>query len=491
VEPTISHRWHHLLDLPPGHESLASTELRTLKEVWDEQRESLESTGGMREFMERLRREWAIETGVIERVYSLDRGITELLIERGIDANLIASDATDRDPHLVAEIIRDHEAVVEGLFAFIGGDRELTTAYIKELHSAFCRHQTMVTGRNQFGNVRQVPLVKGVYKTLPNNPTRPDGSIHEYCPPEHVASEMDRLLELHHDHVLEGVAPEVEAAWLHHRFSQIHPFQDGNGRVARALASLVFIKAGWFPLTVTRDRRERYIRALEKADESDLAPLVDLFASIHRRAFTNALGIASTVRREERLDQVIDSIRDAFEARASELRGKWERAKETAGALLVGARDRLESVAGRLHREVGPYTGTQGFFADSEPDRGARGHYFRYQVIETAKRLDYFANLTGYHAWARLVLRAPEQAEILVSLHGLGREYRGVMAASMCFFRREQTEEQDRQITDIFPLCNDVFQTNYREDLSAAQARFSEWLDQGLVEALEIWRKGF
>ena len=35
-------------------------------------------------------------------------------------------------------------------------------------------------------------------------------------------------------------AREIEATWLHHRFTQIHPFQDGNGRVARALASLVF-----------------------------------------------------------------------------------------------------------------------------------------------------------------------------------------------------------------------------------------------------------
>lgn len=58
--------------------------------------------------------------------------------------------------------------------------------------------------------------------------------------------------------VLDGemeVSPEVEAAWLHHRFTQIHPFQDGNGRIARLLASLVFIKAGWFPLVVTRDDR--------------------------------------------------------------------------------------------------------------------------------------------------------------------------------------------------------------------------------------------
>jgi hypothetical protein len=41
------------------------------------------------EFEKRLRREWAIETGIIEDVYTLDRGVTRILIEKGIDAALI------------------------------------------------------------------------------------------------------------------------------------------------------------------------------------------------------------------------------------------------------------------------------------------------------------------------------------------------------------------------------------------------------------------
>jgi len=77
---------------------------------------------------------------------------------------------------------------------------------------------------------------------------------------------MDRLIAMHLEHDQQGVPPEIEAAWLRHRFSQIHPFQDGNGRVARALASLVFIKAGSFPLTVTGDDRNRYIGCLQIAD---------------------------------------------------------------------------------------------------------------------------------------------------------------------------------------------------------------------------------
>src|SRR5439155_10088547 len=119
--------------------------------------------------------------------------------------------------------------------------------------------------------------------------------IHEYAPPEQVASEMDRLIELHTAHLAQGVVPETEAAWLHHRFAQIHPFQDGNGRVARCLATLIFLKADWFPLVITRDHRERYIDALESADHEDLAGLIRLFATLQKQAFVKALGLSAQV----------------------------------------------------------------------------------------------------------------------------------------------------------------------------------------------------
>src|ERR1051326_5540636 len=108
--------------------------------------------------------------------------------------------------------------------------------------------------------------------------------MHQYCPPEHVESEMDRLLALHAEHEKKGVPVEIAAAWLHHRFTQIHPYQDGNGRVARALANLLFIKAGWFPVVVTRDDRPEYIDTLEVADEGDLRSLVLFFNQIQKRA---------------------------------------------------------------------------------------------------------------------------------------------------------------------------------------------------------------
>ena len=285
----VGHSWRPIADLPDDWRRLADSGLRQLADDWCEHREKHGETGAIADLNERLRREWAIETGLIERVYTLTRGITEVLIEHGLREELIPSSATDRDPGLVFDMIRDHATAVDGLFDFVKQERLLSTSYVKELHSVLLTHQETASARDVFGRRVEMPLTRGEYKKRPNNPVRPDGLVHEYCPPEHVASEMDRLLAMHLEHGERGVPPEVEAAWLHHRFTQIHPFQDGNGRVARSLATLVMIRAGWFPLVVTDAGRPDYIDALELADAGDLGPLARLFADIQRQAFEGAL----------------------------------------------------------------------------------------------------------------------------------------------------------------------------------------------------------
>jgi hypothetical protein len=490
AELDVAFRWAPIEDLPSGYESLASPELRHLALVWEEQRVLLAESAALGDFNQRLQREWAIETGVIEGVYSLDVGVTELLIERGIDASLIEGSDTPDDPHLVAAIIRDHLSGVESLFDFVSRRRDLSVGYVKELHALMTQHQESVMAMDQFGRMFETPLLRGEFKKLPNNPRRPDGRLHEYAPPEHVDSEMDRLVELHHEHTQKDVSPELEAAWLHHRFTQIHPFQDANGRVARALASLILIRAGWFPLLVTRNDRGRYIDALEEADAGSLGALVGLFARAQRKSIVGALSIAGDVLRRERVDQVIEDTRDLLQRRREELTRQWQRALDTANDLQTVASDRFEGLADRIEHEVGPYFEDFRARSESEPFGGPRDFWFRRQIIETAKTLDYFANPGVYRSWVRLVLRTNAQSEVLLSFHGIGHEYRGVLAVSMCFFRRAETETGEREVTDVAAVSDEVFQINYQESSEDARPRFQSWMEQGLARALEAWRQG-
>ena len=229
-------KWQPIEDLPLNWRELANTELPPLVTVWNDQAERLRNSGEFRTYMEKLQREIAIETGIIERLYTIDRGVTRLLIEQGINESLIPHGSTDRPVKQVVAMIKDQENAVEGLFDFVGGQRTLSTSYIKQLHQLLTQNQESTEALVQSTNqIVRVDLLRGDWKQWPNNPMRPDGSVYEYCPPEQVASQMDELVMLHVQHNAGNVSPEIEAAWLHHRFAQIHPFQDGNGRVARCI----------------------------------------------------------------------------------------------------------------------------------------------------------------------------------------------------------------------------------------------------------------
>ena len=144
---------------------------------------------------------------------------------------------------------------------------------------------------NQFGHWFDATLNAGAFKTMPNNPTRPDGVVHQYCPPEHVYSELDHLLSWYGEYTSQPDAyhPLLVAAWLHHRFVRIHPFQDGNGRVTRALVTCHLVERDHLPIVVTRDDRNDYVDTLEAPDDGDLNPTVEFTSRLHRGSMLQAM----------------------------------------------------------------------------------------------------------------------------------------------------------------------------------------------------------
>lgn len=475
-----SYKWKPISDLPEDFAKLTDGELPPLHRVWEELREALEKAGGLEHFSARLHREWAIETGIIEGVYALDRGITQTLIEHGLDADRIPREATNRDPELVARIIQDHADALEEMFAFVKGERGLTTGYIKELHAALLRNQNTFTAVDQFGTVFEKELDKGQYKNLPNNPTRPDGLVHEYCPPEQVAAEMDRMMQLHEEHVAKHVPVEVEAAWLHHVFTQIHPFEDGNGRVARALATLIFIKDDWFPVIVTRDDRERYIDALEIADGGELLALVNLFVRTQRRAAIQAVtavevppvvpGELDPARTPE---DAIAAARDALVKKGQIPPQEWMRAKETALRLFNVGLGRFNAVARRLTSEI---SRVQPKFKFSPVSFGPDV----LPIVESVyEHLGYLINLNDCHACG-LSLATARRTFIALSFCSVGAKYHGVILGTVFVYRDNGAPEV---------VAGDIFQVNYQEDPAHTEQRFRPWLERALTEALARWQR--
>jgi hypothetical protein len=79
--------------------------------------------------------------------------------------------------------------------------------------------------------------------------------------------------------------PLLDAVVVHAWLTHIHPFEDGNGRMARLLANLALVQEG-FPSLLLRSTADRqpYLEALAASDDGDIMPLYDLFERSLRRA---------------------------------------------------------------------------------------------------------------------------------------------------------------------------------------------------------------
>lgn len=485
-----THNWTPIEDLPADWQSLAKVELANYVQVWQEEKARLEGTEAYDEFLQRLRREWAIETGVIERLYSISEGASRTLIEKGLDAALLTREDTDQSPERVVAIIRDQQLALEGLYQYVTEQRALSTSYIRQLHQVLTTNQEFCDAVDTLGNFVQVRLIRGEWKKHPNNIQFEDGSTFEFCPPEQVASELDRLVAMHQEHTQLGVPPEVEAAWLHHRFTLIHPFQDGNGRMARCLSTLVLLRAHWLPLVVTRKDRADYLQALRQADVGDLAPLVRLFGELQRRDIRHALSLSGDVVRDKK--DVAEILAGAAEKLAT------RRTFDDRLAALVKACDALHVLAeGVLMRTA---EAVQRTLCEADPalsvsvdsaKRNQRSKLRRYDeyVRVCAKALGYHTDFEVHGACVALIIdrKGPFKTFILLSFHGIGERRAGVLGGSAVSFVSSGPSIFTPGPRDVLPLSQQPFEVTYLDDQAQVVERFRKWLDECVKEGLKRW----
>ena len=79
------------------------------------------------------------------------------------------------------------------------------------------------------------------------------------------------------------------------------------------------------------------------------------------------------------------------------------------------------------------------------------------------------------------------QTELLIAFHGIGHEFRGVLACSATWFQRVQTDRHQNEIGPVTPVTDEVFQINYKEPLAEVEVRFADWLEDAIVRGLKLW----
>jgi len=386
---------------------------------WFKRRETLtEGDDDYKEFLERLKRQHAIETGIVEKLYDLSEGITQTFIKEGFIDSYIGHDDTNIAPRQLMGYLNDHFEALGFVFAVVKSQRKLSNAFIKELHALLTKHQKTTPAVNGLGRTADIKLSKGEFKKHPNNPRREDGTLCLYCPPEQVESEMEILLNIYEELVAAKENSIIVSAWFHHAFTQIHPFQDGNGRMARLLSSLIWIKEWLFPLTVNRDEKSTYIGALEKADAGDPNDLVAFFSEAQSKSIDRFLNYKMEVKPRDTLAEVATVLGE----KVSQFKQKKEAIRQE---LLASHRekvfDKVYKVFGDLREELMEALRGKDIEIQVKSVRleTKEAHWYAKQIIDYASSHDYYFNRSLPRFWFRFSFKIAQEKryDLIVTIH--------------------------------------------------------------------------
>jgi Fic family protein len=186
---------------------------------------------------------------------------TKLVIEEGITAggkplkDYIEAKNTAKAYQLLEELARG---------------RAITHETIQKIHETLTRGILEEARRYRTKNVR----ITGAPKTPP--------SFHKVGKMmEELLKEVDKTKE----------HPLQTSAYLHHRFVEIHPFTDGNGRTARLLNNLYLMSHGYPPITLKKEDRLKYYKHLRRADKGNIGPFANFIAKAVDESLMHYLSI--------------------------------------------------------------------------------------------------------------------------------------------------------------------------------------------------------
>ena len=158
-------------------------------------------------------------------------------------------------------LLRSRLLACAHMMSFAVGNQRISEAWICKLQSLICG-----TRRTE---ARQ-------YKRSSNRMARRNGRARLGAPVSRTAQEMDRYIrELRSKRFLRS-HPVLQASYSHYSFVLIHPFADGNGRVARSLAGAFLYRSTSIPVLSLDQDRGKYLSSLRVADTGDFREFIDL-----------------------------------------------------------------------------------------------------------------------------------------------------------------------------------------------------------------------
>lgn len=168
--------------------------------------------------------------------------------------------------------------------------------------------------RDISGGVIRNPDASGRIRTIQNYVVKIDKRgrreiVYTPPPPEKVEPMMEELVSWI-ERYREEVPPVIQAGICHYAIAMIHPFEDGNGRVARALATLILRKRGFDRRGIYSvdeyymDNIHAYYEALQQVDRSkgDMTLWLEYFAAGIHHSVTRAYETMKTLEKSAGLN---------------------------------------------------------------------------------------------------------------------------------------------------------------------------------------------
>lgn len=253
------------------------------------------SEAAERRLWEKLRLEWNYHSNHIEG-NTLTYGETVLLLLHG----------QTHGNHSLREYeeMKAHDVGIKHLRNLAADkDRLISPSDIRDLNKIILKEPFWKPTQTPDGQPSRAEVIPGEYKTLPNSVLTATGELFEYASPLEVPSRMQALV----DDLEKSLSDRTHhiltlAAKLHHDFVLIHPFDDGNGRVARMLVNYLFLRENYPPIVVPTEQKRDYLTSLRLADAGELESLEMFLGKQLERSLKLAIGAAKGESIEEPSD---------------------------------------------------------------------------------------------------------------------------------------------------------------------------------------------
>lgn len=217
--------------------------------------------------MQKFRLDWNYHSNNLEG-NSLTYGETKALILFGITAQ-----GKPLKDHFE---ITGHDKAIKWVLDVVKGDYPLTESFIRELHTLLLKEPYEVDAITPAGQPTKRWIQVGQYKSVPNHVLTKTGEIFRFASVEETPSLMNDLIDWYRSESQKSdINPILLAAEFHYRFIRIHPFDDGNGRMARILMNFILIHFGYPPLIIKTEDKLNYFSALRQADAGMIEPFFE------------------------------------------------------------------------------------------------------------------------------------------------------------------------------------------------------------------------